>query len=134
MHGLGGLPILLVNKNCYFLRLKVKITNVPCCGVIRGRLFSMPVLSMHETAANWDDSLANGQEMLRPPQNMGPGVARASQDDALVGYMFQRPPTDSQQPGKVSTEPTYASKAWLGRERTGLEQVASIVLLLFTYR
>lgn len=101
-----------------------------CCGAIRDRLFSMPVLSMHEAAANWDDSLSNGQEMLRPPQNMGPGVVRGSQDDALVGYMFQRPPSDSQQPGKVSTEQAYGSKAWLGRERSGLEQVASIVMLL----
>jgi len=74
----------------------------------------MPVLSMHEV--NWDESLTNGSDMQALRQNMG-GVR--SQDDARVGYMFQRP--DSQA-GKVA-EPAYGNKAWLGRERTALEQV-----------
>ena len=45
-----------------------------------------------------------------------------SQDDALVGYMFQRPEI---QAGKVA-EPAYGSKPWLGRERTALEQVGVV--------
>jgi len=83
-------------------------------------VISMPVLSMHE--ANWDDSreLSNGQEMQALRQSMG-GVR--SQDDARVGYMFQRPQS---QTGKVGQSP-YASKAWLGRERTALEQVSDFL-------
>jgi len=78
----------------------------------------MPVLTMHE--ANWDDSrelLPNGQEMqsLRPP-NVG---SVRSQDDALVGYMFQRPDGQASKVG----EQAYGSKAWMGRERTALHQV-----------
>jgi len=77
----------------------------------------MPVLSMHE--ANWDDSreLSNGQEMQVLRQNVG---SVRSQDDARVGYMFQRPES---QTAKVGHQPSYASKAWPGRERTALEQV-----------
>ena len=77
----------------------------------------MPVLTMHE--ANWDDprELSNGQEMQALRQNMG--SVRAPQDEARVGYMLQRP--DSQT-GKVA-QPPYASKAWPARERTALEQV-----------
>jgi len=85
----------------------------------------MPVLTMHE--ANWDDPrelLANGQEMQSLRQNMG---SVRSQDDALVGYMFQRP---DGQAGKVG-EAAYGGKAWLGRERTGptgtaLQQVGAV--------
>ena len=56
----------------------------------------MPVLRMNEVA--WDESnvmLSNGQEMsgIRQPS----GLAR-SQDDAMVGYFFQRPQTDVAQP------------------------------------
>ena len=82
-------------------------------------MFSMPVLTMHE--ANWDDSrelLSNGQEIPALRQNMGRGSVR-SQDDARVGYMFQR---QENQTGKVG-QPPYAGKAWLGGERTALEQV-----------
>jgi len=82
----------------------------------------MPVLSMHE--ANWDDSrelLSNGQEIPALRQNMG---SVRSQDDARVGYMFQR---QENQTGKVG-QPPYATKAWLGGERTALEQVGNWIL------
>jgi len=84
----------------------------------QGAVLSMPVLSMHE--ANWDDSremLPNGQEMQALRQNMG---NVRSQDDARVGYRFQR---QENQTGKVG-QPPYTGKAWLGGERTALEQVA----------
>jgi len=82
-------------------------------------VLSMPVLSMHE--ANWDDPrelLPNGQEIPALRQNM---ASVRSQDDARVGYMFQR---QENQTGKVG-QPPYAGKAWLG-ERTALEQVDTI--------
>jgi len=84
-------------------------------------VLSMPVLSMHE--ANWDDSrqlLPNGQEIPALRQNMA--SVRSTQDDARVGYMFQR---QENQTGKVG-QPPYAGKAWLGGERTALEQVDTI--------
>jgi len=83
-------------------------------------VLSMPVLSMHE--ANWDDPrelLPNGQEIPALRRNM---ASVRSQDDARVGYMFQR---QENQTGKVG-QPPYAGKAWLGGERTALEQVDTI--------
>jgi len=85
-------------------------------------VFSMPVLSMHE--ANWDDPrelLSNGQEIPALRQNMG---SVRSQDDARVGYMFQR---QENQTGKVG-QPPYAGKAWLGGERIALQQVDTVSL------
>lgn len=99
----------------------------------------MPVLSMHE--ASWEDPremLSNGQEMpgsVRP--NMvpvqpvsGPGsTAVRSQDDARVGYLFQRPPPPGQQQTDLSAVQTpggpaqFVNKAWLGAGERGLEQV-----------
>jgi len=86
--------------------------------------FSMPVLTMHET--NWDDAreLSTGHEMRT---NMVSSMR--SQDDARVGYMFQRP--DSQQTGKVGQQP-YASKAWPARDRAALEQ-ASVTMGMTNY-
>jgi len=83
---------------------------------------------MHE--ASWEDPrdmLSNAQEMPSVRQNMVPvpaGVIR-SQDDARVGYLFQRPPPPGQQADMIQQPPPgppFVNKPWLGGER-GLEQV-----------
>ena len=76
----------------------------------------MPVLSMNEVA--WDASnvmLSNGQEMsgIRQPS----GLAR-SQDDAMVGYFFQRPQTELAQP---------YNKRWAVGDDSVIEQVSFIL-------
>lgn len=91
----------------------------------------MPVLSMHE--ASWEDTremLSNAQEMTPVRQNMvsvpaGAGAVR-SQDDARVGYMFQRPPPQAEMMQQMTAQQQYVNKPWLGGER-GLEQVTTIV-------
>jgi hypothetical protein len=92
---------------------------------------------MHE--ASWEDPremLSNGQEMpgsvrpnMVPVQTVaGPGSATVrSQDDARVGYLFQRPPPQGQQ-ADINVQPPggpgqFVNKAWIGGER-GLEQVS----------
>lgn len=78
----------------------------------------MPVLSMNEAA--WDESnvmLSNGQEMsgIRQPS----GMAR-SQDDAMVGYFFQRPQTDVAQ--------QYSHKRWAVGDDSVIEQVSLLFI------
>lgn len=59
--------------------------------------------------------LPNGPEMsgVRHP-NVGPGIR--SQDDANVGYFFQRPQTDMSQ--------QYNQKRWAAGDDTMIEQVS----------
>ena len=80
----------------------------------------MPVLSMNEVA--WDESnvmLSNGQEMsgIRQPSQ---GLARSqvTQDDAMVGYFFQRPQNDVAQP---------YNKRWAVGDDSIIEHVSSVV-------
>jgi hypothetical protein len=97
----------------------------------------MPVLSMHE--ASWQDPremLSNAQEMPSVRQNMVPvpAVVRA-QDDARVGYLFQRPPPQGQQTEMIQQPPPgpqFVNKPWLGGER-GLEQVRLFSLFQVTF-
>lgn len=64
--------------------------------------------------------LSNGPEMsgMRNTQNQGGSVR--SQDDATVGYFFQRPQTDVTQ--------QYNSKRWAVGDDSVIEQVACPVL------
>jgi len=79
---------------------------------------------MQEVA--WSDSdsnmlAANGAEMTggRPSTHPGHGVAGArSQDDAMVGYFFQRPSSD------VSQE--YNAKRWAVGDDSVIEQVRNV--------
>jgi len=102
----------------------------------------MPVLSMHEPS--WEDSLSNGAEMQpnRPPVPNAAAAAAAarSQDDAHVGYLFQRPPPPTQtgqppsgemiQQPPVPPAPPFAGKPWLGGgDRGPLEQATTVAEL-----
>ena len=74
----------------------------------------MPVLSMNEAA--WDKSsvmLPNGQEMSGIRQHT---AIRQTQDDATVGYFFQRPQTDVSQ--------QYNSKRWAVGDDSVIEHVS----------
>ena len=83
----------------------------------------MPVRSMHESG--WDDSrdmVANGQELPAMRQNVGlsgppPNAGPRTQDDARVGYLFQR-----SQGG--DTVPPFGKQRWMvDSERNAMEQV-----------
>ena len=85
----------------------------------------MPVLSMNEAA--WDESnvmLSNGQEMSAGIRQQS-GMAR-SQDDAMVGYFFQRPQTDVAQ--------QYNSKRWAVGDDSVIEQVSTFIICSFHMR
>ena len=76
----------------------------------------MPVLSMNEVT--WDEShvmLSNGSEMSGVRHHSS-GIR--SQDDATVGYFFQRPQTDMVQ--------QYSSKRWAVGDDSVIEQVSGL--------
>lgn len=78
----------------------------------------MPVSSMNEVS--WNDSqgmLTNSREMAGIRQNQGPGSR--SQDDAMVGYFFQRPQSDTELMGG------YTNKRWAVGDDSVIEQVIS---------
>ena len=74
----------------------------------------MPVVRMSEVA--WDDSqvMINGQDMSGIRQNQ----TVRSQDDAMVGYFYQRPQTETQQHH-------YGGKRWAVGDDSVLEQVGA---------
>ncbi|XP_048249503.1 pumilio homolog 2-like isoform X2 [Haliotis rufescens] len=75
----------------------------------------MPVSSMNEVS--WNDSqgmLTNSREMAGIRQNQGPGSR--SQDDAMVGYFFQRPQSDTELMGG------YTNKRWAVGDDSVIEQ------------
>ena len=77
----------------------------------------MPVLSMNE--GGWGSTnvmLSNGQEMSAALRQHNAGQPQLrSQDDATVGYFFQRPQTDVSQ--------QYNSKRWAVGDDSVIEQV-----------
>nr|CCK33032.1 RNA-binding protein Pumilio [Platynereis dumerilii] len=80
----------------------------------------MPVLSMNE--GGWGSTnvmLSNGQEMSAALRQHNTGQPQLrSQDDATVGYFFQRPQTDVSQ--------QYNSKRWAVGDDSVIEQVRSV--------
>lgn len=68
---------------------------------------------MNEGWASSDTMLSNGQEMSSLRQH-NTGQPR-SQDDAMVGYFFQRPQTDVSQ--------QYSNKRWAVGDDSVIEQV-----------
>lgn len=78
----------------------------------------MPVLNMSEVG--WDNRqamLANGQETVGGPRQHNMGTR--SQDDAMVGYFFQRPQTDAE----LSS---YSTKRWAVGDDSMIEQVNAV--------
>ena len=86
----------------------------------------MPVLSMNEVS--WDDTNISGNKMISNGQEMtglrhhtsGP----RSQDDAMVGYFFQRPQHDGAQP--------YNSKRWAVGDDSVIEQVRVLIVSIIS--
>ena len=83
----------------------------------------MPVRTMQEASwqGNNEGMLPNGAELPGGRnQHFGQGIR--SQDDAKVGYYFQRPPVDTSQ--------VYSQKRWAIGDDIALEQMQQVRYLV----